>query len=313
MPAKIAVVGSANIDFIMQLPRLPRQGETITGGRFMQTYGGKGANQAVAAARCGAEVTFVAALGGDVAAHAYLDQLQAEGIATEHIALEPDVPGGSALVMFDKQGENYLGVAPGSNLRVTPERVKAAEQVIAACDWLVLQQEIPTAAIDKAIKLANSHGRPVMMNHAPAHPDALLPNPAINLLVVNETEASALAGVECDASDIAAVQALAESLRTVGTHAAVVITLGKAGSVYAEASGVGRTPAFVVDAVDSTAAGDTFCGGLVVALGEGASMPKAVRFASAASALSVTRMGAQSSIPSRREIEEFLRKRQQVT
>lgn len=307
MSARITVIGSANLDLIMQVPRLPGVGETITGGVFSQAYGGKGANQAVAAARAGGAVTFVATLGSDATGHQYLTQLQQDGLDTTHVTLEPDQPGGAALIMFDQHGENYLTVAPGANERVTPERVHAAEAVIQSSDWIVLQQEIPAAANQAAIDLAGKHGRPVMLNYAPANDLTLRPGPAVHALVVNETEAALLAGVELEADDMKACRDLAATLRDVGSHRFVVITLGKAGAVFADADGVHQATPFNAEAVDTTAAGDTFCGGLAVALGEGQPLADAVRFASAAAAVSVTRVGAQPSIPTRAEIEARLK------
>ncbi len=303
---RITVIGSANVDFIMRAPHLPDVGETVTDCEFFQTFGGKGANQAVAAARAGGAVSFVAALGSDVVAHSYLDALRADRIDTAHVTLEADVPGGSALVMFDGEGENYLTVAPGSNYRVTPERVRAAEDVIAASDWIVLQQEIPGASNRSALELAAKHRRPVLLNYAPANDLSLQPNDAVHGLVVNEIEAAALAAEPLPSADETTARRIATDLRTRGGHRFVVVTLGKAGAVVADDAGTWTVAAFNVKAVDTTAAGDTFCGALAVALAEDQPLREAARFASAASALSVTRVGAQSSIPTRSEIDAFL-------
>lgn len=308
MPTKprITVIGSANVDYIMQMPRLPAVGETVTGGVFTQCFGGKGANQAVAAARAGGAVTFVAALGSDATAHRYRDLLKAEGIDTAAVSIEADVPGGAALIMFDANGDNYLSVAPGSNKRVTPERVRDAASAIEFCDWLMLQQEVPVQTNREALRLAAEFGRPVMLNYAPAHRPELEPQPAIHALVVNEHEAAALLGVAVDATDMEACRGQAAELRDRGGHRMVVITLGPAGAVFADNHGVDTAPAHAVRVVDSTAAGDTFCGYLAVALAEQQPLARAVGFASAAAALAVTRAGAQPSIPARSETEALL-------
>ncbi len=302
----ITVIGSANVDFIMQVPKLPVMGETVTDGTFFQTFGGKGANQAVAAARAGGQVTFVGALGSDPLAQAYLKSLQDDGLDTRFVSMEPDLPGGSALVMFDKQGDNYLTVAPGSNHRITPERVRQVEELIAKSDWIVLQQEIPMESNLAVLELAKMYQTPVLLNYAPAHDLRLKPGSAVHGLIVNEHEAGALAGQKLDTDNAMAVAVLAESLKSAGGHQFVIITLGKAGAVIADRSGIITTAAFKVQAVDTTAAGDTFCGALAVALGEGRDLNEAARFASAASALSVMKMGAQSSIPDRVTIDQFL-------
>jgi ribokinase len=220
--------------------------------------------------------------------------------------LEPDLPSGSALILFDERGDNYLAVAAGANERLTPDRVRAVEDLIAESAWIVLQQEIPFESNRTVLELAAKHGRPVLLNYAPAHDLRLRPDAAVHGLVVNEGEAGSLAGTPLDPADSESAARLAAQLLEKGGHRFVAITLGKSGVVFADESGTRSSPAFSVDAVDTTAAGDTFCGTLAVALGEGAALPDAVRFASAASALSVTKAGAQSSIPTRSEIDAFL-------
>lgn len=306
MKPNITVVGSANVDYIMQVDHLPAAGETVIGGSFSLAFGGKGANQAVAAARAGGSVTFVGALGSDATAEAYLAGLKADGIDTAHVAVEADMAGGAALIMVDGQGRNCITVAPGANSRLTPDRALAAESLIAASDWIVLQQEIPVASNRAVLELATQHGRSVMLNYAPANDLALKPDAKVSALVVNEVEAASLAGATLAADDRAAAGQVAAGLRDAGGHRFVIITLGEEGSVLADESGTREFDAFRVTPADTTAAGDTFCGALAVSLGEGRPLPEAVRFASAASALSVTRVGAQSSIPARSEIETFL-------
>jgi ribokinase len=307
MKSKIVMIGSANVDYIMQVPKLPALGETVTGGTFFQTFGGKGANQAVAAARAGGDVTMVAALGGDATARTYFESLKHNGIHMEHVTMETDVPGGSALVMFDERGENYLTVAPGANLCVTPERVRAAEALIASSDWIILQQEIPLESNQLALELAAKHGTPVLLNYAPATDLRLKLDGAVHGLVVNEIEAAAVAGLPTASVDQKTAHEVAKDLRHKGGHRFVIVTLGKDGSVFAEKTETHHIPSFGLPAVDTTAAGDTFCGTLTVALGEGQNLRDAVRFASAAASLAVTKIGAQSSIPIRSEMEALLR------
>ncbi len=304
MPPKITVIGSANIDFIMQAPHLPAVGETVTNCAFLQTFGGKGANQAVAAARAGGAVTFVGALGNDPYEPIMRENFQRDGMDLTHLARIEDVSSGTALVMFDGGGNNYLTVAPGSNYRVTPKSVIAAEAAIRDADWIVMQQEIPLEANRTALELAARHQRPVLFNYAPAHDLRLRPGPEIHGLVVNEIEAAALAGSELDVSDPVAAEAIAKDLLAKTGHRFVIITLGSQGAVAAEADGSFHIPAAPCEPKDSTAAGDTFCGALAVALAEGSSLATAMRFAATAAALAVSKIGAQPSIPSRKEIEE---------
>jgi ribokinase len=308
MKPKITVIGSANIDYTMQVPQLPSVGATVGGGQFSLVFGGKGANQAVAAARAGAEVSFIAALGDDLTAQSYRQSLEGHGIDCSRVALEPDVASGSALIMFDRQGDNYISIAPGANACVTPERVETAESLIQASDWIILQQEIPFAANQKVLELAVKYQRPVLLNYAPANELGLQLDAAVHGLVVNEIEAAELFGKSFDPSDVAAAAAVADALLQRGKHRFVAVTLGANGVTLADVRGCHHLPVFEVAAVDATAAGDTFCGALALALGEGLALLEAARFASAASALAVTRAGAQTSIPARVEIDAFLSK-----
>ncbi|NBD38890.1 MAG: ribokinase [Verrucomicrobia bacterium] len=307
MKTKITVIGSANIDFIMRAPHLPALGETVTDCSFLQTFGGKGANQAVAAARAGGAVTFVGALGNDpyepIMRRNFLD----DGIDVEHLAKCDDLSSGTALVMFDGEGNNYLTVAPGSNYRVTPDSVRAAEEAIAATDWIILQQEIPLEANQAALELAAKYDRPVLFNFAPAHELRLKPGPAIHGLVVNEIEAAAVAGLDTSPRDVPEAATAARKLLDRGGHRFVIVTLGSKGSVALTRSGESfHVPAAPCKAVDSTAAGDTFCGALAVALAENKPLEEAARFAAAAAALAVAKAGAQPSIPRRPRIESAL-------
>jgi ribokinase len=306
MPGRVVVVGSSNIDLIMKMDRLPRPGETVTDAEFAQVFGGKGANQAVAAARAGGEVTFVGCVGDDAYGGQVVENLQADGIDTRRVFPEKDVASGTALIMIDAGGENCISVAPGANYRLTPAHVDRARDVIEAASVVVAQCEIPGETLEHVIDLGARLGRPVMLNLAPARPlgeDSLA---RLGALAVNETEAEFLSGlpVKTDAE----VEAVAEALRARGPKL-VILTLGSRGAWVAAEGHTGLVPGFEVKAVDTTAAGDVHCGALAVALVEGQALLDAVAFANAAAALSVTKLGAQPSAPARAEIDALLRSR----
>jgi ribokinase len=301
--AKITVVGSSNVDLLMKMSRLPELGETITDGEFVQVYGGKGANQAVGAARAGAAVTFVNAVGDDAYTERMVANYEDDGIDTSHIFHETGIASGHALIMIGEAGNNYLAVAPGANYCLTPERVDEARAAIEGADMLVLQNEIPVESTERAMQIAHTAGVPILFNYAPA---STFPRRQLDyrpILVVNETEARSVTGREV--TDRASAEKVAPQLVEMGCRMAI-ITLGAGGSVAATADGLHFQPAFPVEAVDTTAAGDVFCGSLAVALSEGQVLPAALRFASAAAALAVTVLGAQPSAPTREAIEELL-------
>ncbi|MBN1934986.1 MAG: ribokinase [Anaerolineae bacterium] len=306
MSKPIVIIGSSNIDFIMKMDHLPARDETVTGATFMQTFGGKGANQAVAAGRAGGDVIFVNCVGDDPYVERMLAGFQESGIRTEHIYREAGISSGTALVMIGEGGHNYLSVAPGANGRLTPARVDAVREVIAGAAYVLMQFEIPPESIARALEVAGEKGVPVVWNYAPANPFDVSQLDKVAIIVANEPEASALTGIEV--TDLPSAETAARTLRELGARTAI-ITLGEAGSVVAVGVQVSHIPAFRVEAVDTTAAGDTYCGCLVVALAEGKSLPEAVRFASAAGALCVQRLGAQPSIPWRGEIDAFLAER----
>lgn len=303
MDKKITVIGSSNIDFIMKAPHIPKPGETVCDCMFQQTFGGKGANQAVAAARAGGNVTFVTCLGDDPYAPIMLENLKNDGMDVSTIKKFADVSTGSALIMLDDSGENCITVAPCANAKLTPEVVQEFENTIAESDLILLQMEIPLESNREVLELAAKHQVPVIHNYAPIR-DASVPVDAkMHGLIVNEIEASELLGIP-EINDEQAAEA-AESLRQKGPDF-VIVTLGSKGAVIASAEGVKTVPAFKVTPTDTTAAGDTFCGALGTALMEDKPLAEAVKFASAASAISVTRLGAQPSIPTKQEIEDFL-------
>lgn len=305
MTSRITVVGSINLDLVFCAPRMPALGETLTGTGFHQVAGGKGANQAVAAARQGAQVRFIGAVGADAFGQAALDGLQDEGVDTAGALRDAFHPTGVAGIFVAQDGANAIVLAPGANLSVTPEQVEAAPAAFAGADFLVCQLEVPLASVTRAIGLAHAHGVRVVFNPAPAQilDDALLAQ--VDYLVVNETEASQLTGLAVDGHANAAAAARALRARGAG---AVLVTMGGCG-VQICADGIDQfAPALKVDVVDTTAAGDTFVGAFTVALGEGGALIEAVAYAQHAAALTVTRMGAQTSIPMRAEVLEFMQK-----
>jgi len=303
VPGRVVVVGSSNIDLVMKMARLPRVGETVTDASFVQAFGGKGANQAVGAARAGGEVAFVGCVGDDAYGAQVRGSLQADGIDTRFVFTEPGVASGTALILVGGGGENYISVAPGANYRLTPGHVDRAREAIEGAAIVISQCEIPKETLEHVVALGAKLGKPVLLNLAPARPlsGATLANLA--LLAVNETEAEFLTGRKV-ASD-RDVQEAAGALLARGPGT-VVLTLGARGA-YVAAEGVrALVPGFSVEAVDTTAAGDVHCGALAVALVEGRPVLEAVRFANAAAALSVTRLGAQPSAPRRKDIETLL-------
>ena len=302
---KIVVVGSSNTDMIIQLARIPRPGETILGGEFSSAAGGKGANQAVAAAQAGGSVTFVARVGKDVFGDQAVAGFQRDGINVDHVVPDHTAPSGVALIFVAGDGENSIAVAGGANGKLAPADVKQAAKAIRAAAVLVAQLESPLATVQAAAAIAAKAGVCFILNPAPARPlpDALLK--LVSILTPNETEAQLLTGIKVTNEATAAKAAAKLLARGVGT---VILTLGARGAFVADAAGKQLVPGFKVKALDTTAAGDTFNGALAVALAEGRALPDAVRFANAAAAISVTRLGAQPSAPKRQEIERFLQR-----
>lgn len=304
MSGKIVVIGSSNVDLIMKMPRLPQRGETITDAVFMQTFGGKGANQAVAAARAGGRVSFVNCVGDDRYGAAIRANLQGAGVDVPYVFTAPDQSSGTALVMIGEGGDNYLAVAPGANYCLTRAHIEQVQPLLDEAALVMLQCEIVPDCLEYVIACAAERHRPIMLNLAPARtlPDGCLQ--ALTYLIVNESEAEFLCGFAVDS--LARARDAALALRTQGPQV-VVITLGAQGACVADRSAVTHVPAFAVQAVDATAAGDTFCGALAAALVAGQPLARATTFANAAAAISVTRLGAQPSIPARPDIEQFLR------
>ena len=303
MSGRITVIGSANVDFIMQLPHLPRRGESVTGGPFSQTFGGKGSNQAIAARRAGGDVSAVLSLGSDPFGRTLLDIYRCEGIDVSRVVAHDGIPCGTALIFIDADGENCLGFTMGANGRLSVEQVEQSEELIAESKIVMMQMEIPDAPMHRAIELARRHGAEIMLNYAPHRRSDIKLDGDIAILAVNETEAGHILGRETN--DPAAAKEAVRALAGNG-HRLVILTMGANGSVVGENGTVTHYPAFRIEAEDATAAGDSYCGALAVALSEGKSTEDAVRFASAAGAVCASRVGAQPSIPTRADIEAFL-------
>jgi ribokinase len=297
---RILVVGSSNTDMIIRLDRIPQPGETILGGEFVVAAGGKGANQAVAAARSGGDVTFIARTGSDMFGEKAIAGFVQDGIHTDYIVRDKAAPSGVAMIFVAKDGENSIAVASGANGRLSPADVKRARAAFAEANAVVLQLETPLETIETAAALAAKASVPIILNPAPAR---ILPGRVLKLVSIltpNETEATLLTGITVK-DERSAAQA-AKKLRARGVSI-VILTLGARGAFVATDSVQQLVPGFRVSAVDTTAAGDVFNGALAVGLGEGGSLLEAVRFANAAAAISVTRLGAQPSAPKRKEIQ----------
>lgn len=303
MKNKIVVIGSSNVDLLMKMDHLPEKGETVTDAEFFQVYGGKGANQAVAAARAGGNVTFVNCVGEDAYTPQMVQNYKNDGIDTHFVFHEKGIASGHALIMIGGQGMNYLSVAPGANYKLTRAKIHEAMAAIDEAEMIVMQYEILEETIKYVIDIANRKGIPVMWNCAPARAFDLSYIPKINILVLNEVEAGFLAEMPVE-NEVDAEKA-AQKLIERGVEK-VIITLGSKGAFVLTKTEKVSVPAFRVEAVDTTAAGDTFCGAFAVALVEGKSLKESLQFASAAAAISVTRMGAQPSAPFRNEIDEFI-------
>ena len=301
---KIVVVGSSNMDLVVKSPRIPAVGETVLGEDFIMTPGGKGANQAVAAAKLGAEVYLVAKLGQDVFAQQSLSNFEKEGVHTEYIVQTADAPSGVALITVDRAGDNVIVVAPGANQKLSPQDVQEAQAAIVSSGALVAQLEVPLETVECAARLAHESEVPFVLNPAPAQKlDAEL-LAMVDVLTPNETEARILTGVEV--TDENSARAAACELLERGVKA-VILTMGAKGFLLSDGRKTEFVPAIKVNAVDATAAGDAFTGALAVGLAQGKALFDAALFANYVAALSVTKMGAQSSMPTRREVESFIK------
>ena len=300
--SKIVVIGSSNTDMIVRSERIPCAGETILGGQFHTAAGGKGANQAVACAQAGGDVTFIARVGNDIFGNQALAGFREQGLDVTHVKQDDQTPSGVALIMVDAQGQNSIAVASGANLNVSVADVQAVADVIEEAALVLMQLEIPLETVEAVAQIASRAQVPVILNPAPAQPlsDTLLEQ--VTILTPNETESQMLTGCEVRTESQAA--AAAHKLKTKGPKT-VIITLGELGAYVVSDTIDQLVPTFTVEPMDTTAAGDTFNGALAAALAEGQPLCKAVTFAHAAAALSVTKLGAQPSVPNRVAIEAF--------
>jgi ribokinase len=297
--ARIVVVGSSNTDMVVRVPTLPRPGETVIGGTFFTARGGKGANQAVAAARAGGSVTLVASLGDDALGDETLGALAAEGIAVDQVRRVADTRSGVALILVDERGENSIAVAPGANALLAPEQIDEVAELLSPGDVLLVQLETPIETVFAAASAASQAGARVILNPAPARELSRELLSLVSVLTPNESEAARLTGMSTGEGEELDAAATALLHRGVG---AVVITLGAGGAYVATRESRETVPVHPVHARDTTGAGDVFNGALAVALAERMRLVDAVRFANAAAAISVTRDGAQPAAPYRTEI-----------
>jgi ribokinase len=296
---KIVVIGSSNTDMIVKAKQLPVPGETILGENFIINPGGKGANQAIAAKRLGGDITFITKVGNDLFGMQAFEIYRSEYINTGYVFKDPDNPSGVALISVDSMGENCIIVAGGSNMRLSPEDIDKAEEAIKECDLVLIQLEIPLETVEYAVDLAHRHGKKVILNPAPA---TSLSNDLLKKLYAilpNRIEAQMLSGIQVTDEKSAYEASHAISKKGIDN---VVITLGKAGAFVKEDDNYRMIPAKEVETIDTTGAGDVFCGAISVYLSEGYSLMDSVAFANMAASISVTRIGAQSAIPFRREV-----------
>jgi ribokinase len=303
---KIVVVGSSNTDLIIKVPEIPRPGETLLGGEFMTFPGGKGANQAVAAARAGGEVVFIASVGDDSYGQEAIKGYKLDNINTEEIKVCKGVPSGIAMITISGKGENAITVASGANAMLSPMDLEESEEPFLEAEYMLIQLETPIETVQKAVELCNVFNTRVILNPAPAAElsDEILKG--VSIITPNETEAERLTGIMV--KDETSASEAADLLHKRGVET-VIITMGASGAYLSDRLSGSRkiVPGFSVVAMDTTAAGDVFNGQLAVSLAEGRQLEVAILEAHAAAALSVQKLGAQSSIPRKEETEDFLK------
>ena len=302
--AKVVIVGSLNMDFVIRVSRMPSPGETVLGNDFQIIPGGKGANQAVAAARLGAVTAMIGKVGADEFGSQLVENLREEGVGVLNVLRDPDAPSGIAMITLDENGQNSIVVASGANMSLTLSEVEAAWSALTDIDVVVMPLEVPLESVEQAAELAREGGARVVLNPAPPRPlsDELLR--LVDVLVPNESEAEMLSGKSLGTAKHAEQAARALQDRGVG---AVVLTLGDRGAMVLDSDGQATSlQAHNVEVTDTTAAGDAFVAALAVAIAEGNSILDAARFANAAGALAVMRMGAQPAMPARPEVDALL-------
>ena len=297
---KITVIGSTNTDMVIKSPGLPRPGETILGGTFFMTQGGKGANQAVAVARLGGELLFVAKTGTDIFGNNTRELLRKDGIDGKYLLTDPVHPSGVALITIDERAENSIVVSSGANGYLLPADLEQIPEVIGDAEIILMQLEIPLETVEYVAETAFAQGKKVILNPAPGRQLSTRLLEKLYLITPNETEAELISGIKV--TDILSAKQAAVKIHEMGVSS-VIITLGSKGALVYTDLRFELIPAVSVNAVDTTAAGDVFNGALTVALCEEELLSAAVQFATRATALSVTRMGAQDSVPYRHEIE----------
>jgi ribokinase len=298
----VIVLGSLNMDLVVRTEHIPRPGETVRGDQFATIPGGKGANQAAAAARLGARVEMVGRVGADAFGPVLLENMRAQGVGVSHVASDAEAPTGIAMIILDAGGENSIVVAPGANGRVTMADVEAARDLLRGARFLVMQFEIPMNVVREAMRLAHELGLPVILNPAPALPAEPELLRGAEFLVANESEARTLTGVEV--ANPGDARRAGRALLDVGVPH-VILTLGAEGALLCEGGDAVHVPARQVKVVDTTAAGDAFIGGLTVALLNGFTSVEAARYATCAGTLATTVLGAQTSLPSAAEVQAF--------
>jgi ribokinase len=300
---KLVVVGSSNMDLVISLPRIPAVGETVLGGKSSMVFGGKGANQAVASIRSGGDIAYIAKVGNDLFGENMKNHFKKEGFRTDLILTDENEPTGIAQIFVSEKGENSIAVAPGANMKLMPEDIEPFTDLIKNSKVVLLQLETPLETVEYIADIAYQNNVKLILNPAPAQKlsDDLLKK--VWLITPNETETSLLTGIEV--VDAKSAGKAAEHLLRLGVNN-VIVTLGENGSLLCNGNGVEHFKAFEVKAVDTTAAGDVFNGTLAVAVTNDKPLQEAIIFAAAAAAISVTREGAQPSVPTRAEIDNFL-------
>ena len=299
---KILIIGSSNTDLITTMSRFPAPGETIEGSGFFTAMGGKGANQAIAALRSGGDVSFITSLGTDVNGQTALEYYKQQGLDVSMSLINEGAPSGTAVIWVNEAGENSIVITPGANNKLSPGYIQGLENAIKEAGLIVLQMEIPYETVSVACMIAQKHEKKVMLNVAPARKidGALLQ--AVEILVVNETEAETITGRKLEEDNI---EEMVDLLLSMGPKV-VLLTLGDKGCFLKTGNEKYVVPAFKVNPVDTTAAGDTFCGAVAAEYMRGKGWNEILKYATAAAAISVTRIGAQPSIPKQNEVQEFL-------